>query len=163
MFIYVVQTLQKKWNEICIKQLADGKYIENDCFPRTLKFEMLYFAPYVFYNAKHFLHQLYSFIIFSCPLCSCPSTSYVPFLGISLSALNMSLGEAAVCSPRCNPSLHRLRSSKGPMTLDFLIFIALGGFVMEFITNLPMDGMNFNFEVFRDLNLLLAVNIYIYA
>jgi hypothetical protein len=40
MFIFVVQTLQKKWNEIHMKQLAGGKHMENDCFPRTLKFEM---------------------------------------------------------------------------------------------------------------------------
>jgi hypothetical protein len=32
--------LQKKWNEICMKQLVGGKHMENDCFPRTLKFEM---------------------------------------------------------------------------------------------------------------------------
>jgi hypothetical protein len=29
-----------KWNEICMKQLANGKYMENNCFQRTLKFEM---------------------------------------------------------------------------------------------------------------------------
>jgi hypothetical protein len=29
MFIFVVQTLQKKWIEICMKQLADGKRMEN--------------------------------------------------------------------------------------------------------------------------------------
>jgi hypothetical protein len=40
MFIFVVQTLQNKWNKICMKQLAGGKHMENDCFPRTLKFEM---------------------------------------------------------------------------------------------------------------------------
>jgi hypothetical protein len=40
MFIFVVQTLQKKWNEICMEQLAGGKHMENNCFPRTLKFEM---------------------------------------------------------------------------------------------------------------------------
>jgi hypothetical protein len=40
MFIFIVQTLQNKWNEICMKQLAGGKHMENDCFPRTLKFEM---------------------------------------------------------------------------------------------------------------------------
>jgi hypothetical protein len=40
MFIFVIQTLQKKWNEICMKQLADGKHMENNCFLRTLKFEM---------------------------------------------------------------------------------------------------------------------------
>jgi hypothetical protein len=32
--------LQNKWNEICMKQLASGKHTKNDCFPRTLKFEM---------------------------------------------------------------------------------------------------------------------------
>jgi hypothetical protein len=31
----------KKWNEIGMEQLVSGKCIENDCFPRTLKFEML--------------------------------------------------------------------------------------------------------------------------
>jgi hypothetical protein len=40
MSIFVVQTLQKKWNEIRIKQLAGGKDMENGCFPRILKFEM---------------------------------------------------------------------------------------------------------------------------
>jgi hypothetical protein len=40
MFIFVVQTLQKKWNEIRMKQLAGGKRMENDYFLRTLKFEM---------------------------------------------------------------------------------------------------------------------------
>ena len=40
MFIFVVQTLQYKWNKICMKQLAGGKHMENDCFPRTLKFKM---------------------------------------------------------------------------------------------------------------------------
>jgi hypothetical protein len=33
--------LQKKWNEIRMKQLAGRKYMENDCFPGTLKFEIL--------------------------------------------------------------------------------------------------------------------------
>jgi hypothetical protein len=42
MFIFVVQTLQKKWNEIRMKELAGGKFMENDCFLRTLKFEMLF-------------------------------------------------------------------------------------------------------------------------
>jgi hypothetical protein len=42
MFIFVVQTLQNKWNKICMKQLASGKHMENDCFLRTLKFEKLY-------------------------------------------------------------------------------------------------------------------------
>jgi hypothetical protein len=32
----------KKWNKICMKQLAGRKHIENDCFPRTLKFEMIF-------------------------------------------------------------------------------------------------------------------------
>jgi hypothetical protein len=40
MFIFVVQTLQNKCNEICKKQLAGGKHMENDCFLRTLRFEM---------------------------------------------------------------------------------------------------------------------------
>jgi hypothetical protein len=40
MFIFVVQPLQNKWNEIHMKQLVGGKHMENDCFPRTLKFEM---------------------------------------------------------------------------------------------------------------------------
>jgi hypothetical protein len=40
MFIFVVSTLQKKWNKICMKELASGKCMENDCFLRTLKFEM---------------------------------------------------------------------------------------------------------------------------
>jgi hypothetical protein len=43
MFILVIQTLQKKWNEICMKQLAGEKHMENDCFPRTLKLKMLLF------------------------------------------------------------------------------------------------------------------------
>jgi hypothetical protein len=43
MFIFVVPTLQKKWNEIRMKELAGGKYMENDCFLRTLKFEMACF------------------------------------------------------------------------------------------------------------------------
>jgi hypothetical protein len=30
----------KKWNEICMKQLAGRKCIKNDCFLRTLKFKM---------------------------------------------------------------------------------------------------------------------------
>jgi hypothetical protein len=29
MFIFVIQTLQKKWNQICKKQLAGGKCMEN--------------------------------------------------------------------------------------------------------------------------------------
>jgi hypothetical protein len=40
MFIFVVSTLQKKWNEIRMKELAGGKCMKNDCFLRTLKFEM---------------------------------------------------------------------------------------------------------------------------
>jgi hypothetical protein len=40
MFIFITQTLQNKWNEICKKQVAGGKHMENDYFPRTLKFEM---------------------------------------------------------------------------------------------------------------------------
>jgi hypothetical protein len=27
----------KKWNKTCMKQLAGGKHMENECFPRTLK------------------------------------------------------------------------------------------------------------------------------
>jgi hypothetical protein len=38
MFIFVIRTLQKKWNKICMKQLVGGKHMENDCFLRTLKF-----------------------------------------------------------------------------------------------------------------------------
>ena len=34
----------KKWNEICKKELAGGKYMENDCFLRTLKFEMQFLS-----------------------------------------------------------------------------------------------------------------------
>jgi hypothetical protein len=41
MFKFVLQTLQNKWNKICMKQLVGGKHMENDCFPRTLKFEMV--------------------------------------------------------------------------------------------------------------------------
>jgi hypothetical protein len=33
----------KNWNEIYMEQLADGKCIENNCFLRTLKFEMMNF------------------------------------------------------------------------------------------------------------------------
>jgi hypothetical protein len=40
MFIFVVQTLQNKWNAICMKELAGGKCMENNYFMRTLKFEM---------------------------------------------------------------------------------------------------------------------------
>jgi hypothetical protein len=40
MFIFVIQTLRKKWNDIFMKQLAGGKHMEYDCFPKTLKFEM---------------------------------------------------------------------------------------------------------------------------
>jgi hypothetical protein len=42
MFIFVVQILPKKWNEIRMKQLVGEKHMENDCFPMTLKFEMLF-------------------------------------------------------------------------------------------------------------------------
>jgi hypothetical protein len=42
MFIFVVPTLQKKWNKIGMKELAGGKCMENDCFLRTFKFEMRY-------------------------------------------------------------------------------------------------------------------------
>ena len=34
----------KKWNETYMKQLAGGKHMENNCFPRTLKFEMAYLS-----------------------------------------------------------------------------------------------------------------------
>jgi hypothetical protein len=41
--------MQKKWNEICMKELAGGKYMENKFFLRTLKFKMsllrLIFSP----------------------------------------------------------------------------------------------------------------------
>ena len=40
MFIFVLPTLQKKWNEIRMKEQADGKCMENNCFLKTLKFEM---------------------------------------------------------------------------------------------------------------------------
>jgi hypothetical protein len=46
MFIFVVQTLQKKWNEICMEQLAGGKRMENDCFPRTLFSEDVVFITF---------------------------------------------------------------------------------------------------------------------
>ena len=36
MFIFVIQSLQKNWNEICMKQLVGGKQMENDCFLKTL-------------------------------------------------------------------------------------------------------------------------------
>jgi hypothetical protein len=38
--MFVVPTLQKKWNEIRMKELASGKCMENDCFLRTFKFKM---------------------------------------------------------------------------------------------------------------------------
>jgi hypothetical protein len=41
MSIFIIYTLQKKWTKIHMKQLALGNCIENDCFLRTLKFEML--------------------------------------------------------------------------------------------------------------------------
>jgi hypothetical protein len=31
---------KKKWNKIHMKQLIGGKRMQNNCFPRTLKFEM---------------------------------------------------------------------------------------------------------------------------
>jgi hypothetical protein len=55
MFIFVVQTLQNKWNEICMKQLAGGKCMENDCFLRTLKFEMLVYHDFL--TKCHEIHQ----------------------------------------------------------------------------------------------------------
>jgi hypothetical protein len=30
----------KKWNKIRMKQLGGGKHMDDNCFPRTLKFEM---------------------------------------------------------------------------------------------------------------------------
>ena len=40
--VYICHTnFAKKWNEICIKQLAGGKCMENNCFMRTLKLEMI--------------------------------------------------------------------------------------------------------------------------
>ena len=42
MFIFVIQTMQIKWNKICIKQLAGGKHMENNCFLKTLKFKMTF-------------------------------------------------------------------------------------------------------------------------
>ena len=41
MFIFIVQTLQNKWNKICMKQLVVGKHMGNNYFLRTLKFEMM--------------------------------------------------------------------------------------------------------------------------
>jgi hypothetical protein len=38
----------KKWNEICMIQLAGGKHMENNCFLRTLKFEMLFLMSWWF-------------------------------------------------------------------------------------------------------------------
>ena len=42
---YLSYKLVNKWNEICIKQLAIGKHMENNCFPRNLKFEMCAKVP----------------------------------------------------------------------------------------------------------------------
>jgi hypothetical protein len=55
MSIFVVQTLQNKWKEICMKQLADGKHMENDYFPRTLKFEMRLLRSIIFKRALKLL------------------------------------------------------------------------------------------------------------
>ena len=41
MFTFLTQNLQRKWNEICKKQVASGKCMENNCFLKTLKFEMI--------------------------------------------------------------------------------------------------------------------------
>jgi hypothetical protein len=51
--------LQKEWNEICMKQLTTRKYMENDCLPRTLKFEMIT-KQYLQNNFSIFTH-LYSY------------------------------------------------------------------------------------------------------
>jgi hypothetical protein len=48
MFIFVVQTLQKKWNEIRMKKLAGGKCMENDCFLSTLKFKIYKLVKSIF-------------------------------------------------------------------------------------------------------------------
>jgi hypothetical protein len=40
---YLSTYFAKKWNKIRMKQLAGGKHMEKDCFPRTLKFKMLGF------------------------------------------------------------------------------------------------------------------------
>jgi hypothetical protein len=66
MFIFVVPTLQKKWNEICMKELAGGKCMENDCFLRTLKFEMIARRPlkYWFLNVMVMLFSTL-FILYS--------------------------------------------------------------------------------------------------
>jgi hypothetical protein len=45
MIIFVMQTLQKKWNKIHMEQLASGKRIENNYFPRTLTFEIMAALP----------------------------------------------------------------------------------------------------------------------
>jgi hypothetical protein len=37
MFIFVLQTLQNKWNEICMKQLASGEMYGNQVFPEDLE------------------------------------------------------------------------------------------------------------------------------
>jgi hypothetical protein len=37
MFIFVSQTLQKKWREICMEQLIGGKRIEINCFFEDLE------------------------------------------------------------------------------------------------------------------------------
>lgn len=40
MFIFVIQTIPKKWNEIYMEPLANGKRVGNNSFLRILKFKM---------------------------------------------------------------------------------------------------------------------------
>jgi hypothetical protein len=56
MFIFVVPTLQKKWNEIRVKELTGKKCMENDCFLRTLKFEMCIILRRIHFFLKFLLH-----------------------------------------------------------------------------------------------------------
>jgi hypothetical protein len=70
MFISVVPTLQKKWKEIRMKELAGGKCMENDCFLRTLKFKMLLskfemctYRATSFLNSYYFRKVLYNTIL----------------------------------------------------------------------------------------------------
>jgi hypothetical protein len=53
MFIFVVQTLHKKWNEIRMKQQAGGKHMGNNWFLRTLKFEMKVYKFWLKWNPNH--------------------------------------------------------------------------------------------------------------
>jgi hypothetical protein len=104
MFIFVVPTLQKKWNEIRMKELAGGKCMENDCFVRTLKFEMHYkdstlingankppngpnpnltmqFIKFIYYNDKFSLYKItfktnkYQLLL---DIASVKTTTYIP-------------------------------------------------------------------------------------